>query len=469
MEKRVEYDSLGEMMVPVNAYYGSQTVRAAENFPITGHRVHNQLIQALAMVKKATTATNMELGLLEEKIGKAMLEASEEIMAGQHLDHFIVDPIQGGAGTSINMNMNEVLANRASEILGAERGKYELVHPNNHANMGQSTNDAVPTAIRIGALTLLEKLIDNYEKMRETVLAKAKEFDDVLKMGRTHLQDAIPIRLGQEFKAYAGALGRDIERFKETSKGLYTINLGATAVGTGLNADKDYVQKVAVKLKDISGLELKQACDLVDCTQNADVLVNVSSALRTAAVSLCKIANDLRLLASGPRVGFFEINLPPMQPGSSIMPGKVNPVIAEVMNQISFQVQGNDLTVALAAQAGQLELNVMLPVLTYNLYQSIEILTQAAEIFTRKCFAGITANRERCLELVNNSLGIITAIVPHVGYEAATKIAKKSLQTGQPVREAILEEGLMTEGDLDKVLNPFEMTEPGIAGKELLK
>ncbi len=468
MGVRVEQDSLGKMNVPEGAYYGSQTVRARENFPITGYRVHQGLIEALALVKKAALAVNVRLGMLDKEIGAALIQAAEEVAQGKFYDQFIVDPIQGGAGTSINMNMNEVLANRALEIMGKAKGDYKIIHPNNHVNMGQSTNDAVPTAIRIGALSLLQKTIKQYEELKEALRDKAAEFDDVLKMGRTHLQDAIPIRLGQEFAAYAQAIGRDIERFKEASKGLLTINLGATAVGTGLNADKDYVYNVATELCEVTGLELQQATDLVDATQNADILVNLSCALRTAAVSLCKIANDLRLLASGPRVGFFEINLPPVQPGSSIMPGKVNPVIAEVMNQISFQVQGNDLTVGLAAQAGQLELNVMLPVLTFNLYQSMEIIGQGAEILAERCIRGITANKERCLELVEGSLGIITAICPHVGYEEATRIAKKCLESNLPVREVLLAEGILTETELDIILDPKEMTEPGIAGKELL-
>lgn len=469
MKQRVERDSLGERLIPSKAYYGCQTLRAADNFPITGDRVHPQLIQAVAMVKKAAFLVNMELGMLEEKKGNALVSAAEEIMEGQLHDEFIVDPIQGGAGTSINMNMNEVLANRALEIIGSEKGNYKLIHPNNHANMGQSTNDVLPTAVRLGAINLLDRVISRYGEMVKVLEEKAQEFDDVIKMGRTHLQDAVPIRLGQEFQSFADAAKRDLQRFAEAQKGLRIVNLGATAIGTGLNADREYVRKVTIKLSEIAGQDLKQAANLVDATQNHDQLAELSGALRTASLNLNKVASDLRLMASGPRAGLFEITIPPAQPGSSIMPGKVNPVIPEVVSQVAFQIQGNDLAVSMAVQSGQLDLNAMMPILVFNLYQSLDIIAQAATVFSRKCLQGIEANKERCRRMVEESLGIITAINPHVGYEAATRIVQKSLATGKTLREIVLEEGLLTAEELDIILNPQEMTRPGIAGKELLE
>ncbi len=469
MEERTEFDDLGELKIPANAYYGVQTKRAAENFPITGYPVHSALIKALGVVKKAAIAVNMELDMIEEKKGRALLQAAQEIIDGGFQDQFIVDTIQGGAGTSFNMNMNEVLANRALEILEEPRGKYQVIHPNNHVNMGQSTNDVVPTAIRLGAIKLLDKLMEEFRNLIHTLKEKSKEFDDVIKMGRTHLQDAIPIRLGQELKAYSAALERDVERMTDARRDLMTVNLGATAIGTGLNAHQEYVKIVTRKLRELTELDMKQAENLVDATQNQDELVQLSGCLRTAAVNLCKMANDLRLLASGPRAGFSEINLPAVQPGSSIMPGKVNPVIPEVINQISFQVQGNDHTVALAGQAGQLELNVMMPVLVFNLYQSLDIMVYGAKIFNEKCLQGITPNRERCLQMVEESLGIITAISPHIGYEAASRVAKKALDTGKSLRQILLEEGMLTSEELNIILDPMEMTEPGIAGRELLR
>lgn len=468
MQTRKEYDSIGELDVPVDAYYGVQTVRAAANFPITGFQIHSALITALAMVKKASAEVNVEVGVLSKKIGKAIVEACDEIMAGKFHDEIIVDPIQGGAGTSVNMNINEVIANRALELIGMEKGQYVYIHPNNHVNMGQSTNDVVPTAIRIATLNLLQEAMQEFGHLEQTLQNKAKEFDRVLKMGRTHLQDAIPIRLGQEFGAYAAVVGRDLKRLARTRENLKVINLGATAVGTGLNADQQYVRVVTQRLSEITNLDLYQGEDLVDATQNTDVLVEVSSALKGAALNLSKIANDLRLMASGPKCGFNEISLPSMQPGSSIMPGKVNPVMAEVVNQVAFQVMGNDLTICMASEAGQLELNVMGPVLVFNLLQSIDILKNVVEIFREKCVSGIQANVKRCHDLVENSVGIITAINPHVGYETASRIAKKAIESGRPVREIVLDEGVLSAKELDIILNAFEMTQPGIAGKQLL-
>lgn len=468
MVMRKEHDSIGSKEVPKDAYYGVQTARASENFRITNLKVHPALIENLALVKKAAARVNRDVGILENDKAFAIITAAEEIVEGSFKDQFIVDAVQGGAGTSINMNMNEVLANRAIEILGQEKGNYELVHPNNHVNMGQSTNDVIPTAVRITMIKLLQESLVELENFKDALMDKSEEFDDVIKMGRTQLQDAVPIRLGQEFKAYADAIKRDIRRIAETIDDLRVINLGATAVGTGLNADLAYVENVTYELSEISGLELSQAEDLVDATQNVDALVEVSSALKTCAVNLSKIANDLRLLSSGPRTGFNEINLPAVQPGSSIMPGKVNPVIPEVVNQIAFQIIGNDTTINMAAEAGQLELNVMMPILIFDLIQSVEMLKNGAKTFTEKCIIGITANRERCKAMVDNSVGIITAINPHVGYEVAARIAKEALNSGRSVKEIILEEDILTEAELDEILNAFEMTEPGIAGKKLL-
>ncbi|MFW6381542.1 MAG: aspartate ammonia-lyase, partial [Bacillota bacterium] len=379
----------------------------------------------------------------------------------------IVDSIQGGAGTSLNMNMNEVLANRALEIVGGVKGDYIQIHPNNHVNMGQSTNDVLPTSVRIAVIGLLAEAEQVLQELSRALREKAREFDHILKMGRTQLQDAVPIRLGQEFSAYSGAIERDLKRIRQTVDDLKQVNIGATAIGTGLNADLKYVDNITDRLRELTGLDLKQAEDLVDATQNVDALVEVSSALKTCAINLSKISSDLRLLSSGPRTGINEINLPPVQPGSSIMPGKVNPVIPEVVNQISYQIIGNDTTITMAAEAGQLELNVMLPLLSHNLFQSIDILINGVRTFVRNAVRGITANEERCRELVDRSVSIITAINPHVGYETAARIAKKALDTGKPVREIILEEGVLTPGELERILNPYEMTEPGIAGKDL--
>ncbi|HHY27673.1 MAG TPA: aspartate ammonia-lyase [Desulfitobacterium dehalogenans] len=466
---RKEKDLLGIMEVPEDVYYGIQTLRAIENFPITGYRAHHELIRALGLVKAAAAQANMDIGSLNRVVGESVIKASMEVAEGVFNDHFVVDVIQGGAGTSINMNANEVIANRAIEILGGQKGDYSRVHPNVHVNMAQSTNDVFPTAIRIACLNVADDLLYALNELKGAFQEKAKEFDGVIKMGRTHLQDAVPIRLGQEFAAYAQMLKRDIRRIDEASRSLHIVNMGATAVGTGLNADPVYIERVSENLKKITGLPLLRADNLVDATQNTDAFLEVSGALKTLAVNLSKIANDLRLMASGPRTGFGEINLPAMQPGSSIMPGKVNPVMAEVVNQVSFQVQGNDFTIALACGAGQLELNVMEPVVVFNLLQSLDILRNVIKVFKERCVDGITANVERCRDLVENSVGVVTAINPHVGYEVASRIAKEAIVTGRPVREIVLERGLLTPEELDIILNPYEMTEPGISGSELLK
>ncbi|MDP4162879.1 MAG: aspartate ammonia-lyase [Bacillota bacterium] len=467
-EFRIEKDFLGEKQVPIHAYYGVQTLRAVENFPITGYRIETSLIKAMAIVKKAAALANHEIGQMEEKIASAIIMASEEVIDGKWNEQFIVDPIQGGAGTSINMNTNEVIANRALQLIGEKLGNYHVISPNSHVNMAQSTNDAFPTAIHIAVLFSVEGLLSVMEELHKAFEQKALDFNDVIKMGRTHLQDAVPIRLGQEFEAYARVLKRDIERVRQSRQHLYEVNMGATAVGTGLNAEPRYIEKVVSNLADISGLPLKKADHLVDATQNTDCYLEVSAALKVCMMNMSKVANDLRMMASGPRTGLGEIKLPERQPGSSIMPGKVNPVMAEVLNQVAFQVIGNDHTICLASEAGQFELNVMEPVLVFNLLQSIKIMTNVFTVFRKYCLEGIEANRERMEQYVNNSVGIITAINPHVGYETAAAIAKEAIETGKSVRELCLEKKVLTEEELDIILHPYEMTDPGIAGRELM-
>jgi aspartate ammonia-lyase len=465
---RIEKDFLGEKEVPLYAYYGVQTLRAVENFPITGYRIHESLISAMAIVKKAAALANMETGQLNTRIGNAIVTATEEIINGKLHDQFIVDPIQGGAGTSINMNTNEVIANRGLEILGEQKGNYFQLSPNTHVNMAQSTNDSFPTGIHIAVLSMLEKLLTTIQELHDTFGDKAKEFDHVIKMGRTHLQDAVPIRLGQEFEAYRRVLSRDIKRIQQSRQHLYEVNMGATAVGTGLNADPRYIKSVVKHLADISGFPLVGAEDLVDATQNTDSYTEVSAALKVCMMNMSKVANDLRLMASGPRVGLGELQLPARQPGSSIMPGKVNPVMAEVINQVAFQVIGNDHTICLASEAGQLELNVMEPVLVFNLLQSINIMNNAFRVFREYCIIGITANTEKMKEYVDKSVGIITAVNPHLGYETAARIAREAILSGKSVRELCLYYNVLTEEELDLILDPYEMTHPGIAGASLL-
>lgn len=468
-EFRVENDFLGSKQVDKNAYYGIQTLRAVENFPITGYRVHKELIKAMGIVKKAAALANMEVGRLYRGLGEAVVKASEEIIEGYWHEQFIVDPIQGGAGTSLNMNANEVIANRALELMGHEKGDYRHLSPNSHVNMAQSTNDAFPTAIHIATLSLLEQLLVTMRRMHDVFEVKALEFDPVIKMGRTHLQDAVPIRLGQEFEAYRRVLERDIKRIEHTRHHLYEVNMGATAVGTGLNADPRYIELVVEHLSEISGLPLVTADHLVDATQNTDAYTEVSAALKVCMMNMSKIANDLRLMASGPRSGFNEISLPARQPGSSIMPGKVNPVMAEVINQVAFQVIGNDHTICLASQAGQLELNVMEPVLVFNLIQSISIMNNSFQVFTDYCLAGIEANKEKLARDVEHSVGIITAVNPHLGYEVVSRIAREAILTGESVRELCIKYNVLTEEELNLILDPYEMTHPGIAGSVLLQ
>ncbi|MCS7462076.1 aspartate ammonia-lyase [Paenibacillus doosanensis] len=465
---RVEKDFLGSKEVPMDAYYGIQTLRAVENFPITGYRIHEELIRAMAVVKKAAATANMEISRLQPSLGQAIVRAADEILAGEWHDQFIVDPIQGGAGTSINMNANEVIANRAIELLGGTKGDYFTVSPNSHVNMAQSTNDSFPTAIHIAVLSSIDKLLVTMRELHASFTAKASEFDGVIKMGRTHLQDGVPIRLGQEFAAYARVLNRDILRIEQTRQHLYEVNMGATAVGTGLNADPRYIKRVVELLAGWTGFPLINAADLVDATQNTDAYTEVSAALKVCMINMSKVANDLRLMASGPRAGLAEIRLPARQPGSSIMPGKVNPVMCEVVNQVAFQVIGNDHTICLASEAGQLELNVMEPVLVFNLLQSLSIMNQAFHVFRVHCVDGIEANEQQCKDYVDRSIGIITALNPHLGYEVAARIAREATLTGKSVRELCLLYNVLTEEELDLILDPYEMTHPGIAGASLL-
>jgi aspartate ammonia-lyase len=468
MNFRIESDSIGTKEVPKEAYYGVQTLRAAENFKITRLKMHEDFIKSLAQIKKASAITNYEIGLLEKNIERAIVQACNEIICGKLHEEFIIDPIQGGAGTSANMNANEVISNRAIEILGGEKGDYSIVHPNDHVNMGQSTNDVIPTAGKMTILKLIPKALKQLKRLYEALQEKAIEFDDIIKMGRTQMQDAVPIRLGQEFKAYSSVIKRDILRLEKIQEEVRVVNMGGTAVGTGINADEQYLSKIVCNLSNVSEIELRQAEDLIDSTQNLDGFVAVSAAVKTCAVNLSKISNDLRLMSSGPRTGFGEINLPPKQNGSSIMPGKINPVIPEVMSQVAFNIIGNDMTITMAAEAGQLELNAFEPVIFYNLFESIETLGNGVETFVDNCICGITANRERCKNLVENSVGIITAICPHVGYKKAAGVAKTAIKTGESVRELILKQGLLKEAELNDILDTVAMTEPGISGKQML-
>jgi len=466
---RIEKDSLGEKKVPIDAYYGVQTMRAIENFPITGYRLDEAFINAMAVVKKAATRANMETGQLSQPIATAIIRAADEIIDGKFHDQFVVDPIQGGAGTSANMNMNEVLANRALELIGEKKGNYKIISPNTHVNMSQSTNDALPTAANIAIITRLDELLFEMENLQKELLFKASEFDDVIKMGRTHLQDAVPIRLGQEFKAYALMLKRDIKRVRGSRNNTYDVNIGATAVGTGLNADLEYIDRVITYLTDYTGMPIRNSADLVDGTANTDGYIEISGALKTCMLGVSKMANDLRLMSSGPHCGLGEINLPPRQPGSSIMPGKVNPVMLEVVNQVAFQVAGNDLTISMASEAGQFEINVMKPVMIFKVLESITIMKNVFNVFVKYCLNGITANKERMEEYVATSAGTIAALNPHLGYELSAQLAKEVLETHKSVKQIILEKGLLNTKELDIILNPHEMTNPGIAGKNLIQ
>jgi aspartate ammonia-lyase len=459
---RREKDLLGERDIPADRYFGVQTLRAVENFAITGIPIseYPHLVNALAAVKHAAALANRDLDLLSDEVADAIVRASAEIRGGALHDQFVVDVIQGGAGTSTNMNANEVIANRALELLGRAKGDYEAVHPNNHVNLSQSTNDVYPTSLRIAAHWGLQELDIALSGLRDAFIEKSKEFDDIVKMGRTQLQDAVPMTLGQEFHAYGVTIGEDVERLREAATLIREINMGATAIGTGINTDPRYAEIVRRHLSDVTGIELITSPDLVEATQDTGAFVQLSGVLKRVAVKLSKICNDLRLLSSGPRAGLNEINLPPMQPGSSIMPGKVNPVIPEVVNQVCFQVVGNDLTVTLAAEGGQLQLNVFEPVIAFNLFQSVDMLTQACDVLRERCVVGITANRDRIRSLLERSIGVVTALVPYIGYERASAAAREALESDRGVYELVLEKGWLTQEQLDDVLSPDAMTKP---------
>ncbi len=461
-ETRTEHDLLGDRQVPVDRFYGIQTLRALENFEITRIPISHypQFIEALACVKKAAALTNQQLGLLEPEICSAIVQACDEILAGQFQQEFVVDAIQGGAGTSTNMNANEVIANRANQILGGDLGTYDRVHPNNHVNMSQSTNDVYPTALRLALHMKLETLLTAMTALQGLFAEKGSEFADVIKMGRTQLQDAVPMTLGQEFDAYAVTIGEDVQRVMEAQALIREINMGATAIGTGLNAHPMYAALVTQKLRDLTGIPVSKAANLVEATQDTGAYVQLSGVLKRVATKLSKICNDLRLLSSGPRAGLGEINLPRMAPGSSIMPGKVNPIIPEVVNQVAYQVIGNDMAVTLAAEAGQLELNVMEPLIAYNLFFSIDMLWRACITLGERCVRGITANREVCRRNVENSIGLVTALNPVIGYEKASEIAKEALETGGSVYEIVLQKGYLSQEELEDMLKPENMTRP---------
>ena len=459
---RSEHDLLGDREVPNEVYYGVQTLRAIENFMISGVTLnfHPVIIQALAMVKMAAAKTNNELGLLSKPVTDAIVQACSEIINGKLHTHFIVDMIQGGAGTSTNMNANEVIANRALEILGYEKGEYKYCHPNNHVNLSQSTNDAYPTSVKIALILANRTLTEVLKELIQSFHNKAKEFSHIIKMGRTQLQDAVPMTMGQEFEAYAVTLGEEVERLEQNVKLFLEVNMGATAIGTGINSHPDYSKKVVSHLRDITKMEIVLANNLVEATQDTGAFVMYSSAVKRLAVKLSKICNDLRLLSSGPRTGINEINLPPMQPGSSIMPGKINPVIPEVVNQIAFKVIGNDLTVTLAAEAGQLQLNVFEPIIVESLFESIEMLKNGMMTLKQKCVDGITVNEERCRSLVENSIGLVTALNPVLGYETSTQLAKEALDKNKGVYDLVLEKKLLSKAELDDLLKPENMIKP---------
>jgi fumarate hydratase class II len=464
---RTETDSLGPVLVPEDALWGAQTQRAIDNFRVSGLKQHAIYVEATALVKRAAAEVNMDLGMLDPSLGRPIVDAANRIVQGDWHDQFVVDPFQAGAGTSHNMNANEVIANVANETLGGSRGLYEPVHPNDHVNMAQSTNDVIPTVLRIAASMSALTLLSVLEGLATTLEAKAVAFDRVLKPGRTHLQDAVPVRLGQEFGGYARAVALDLARIERTLEMVHRLGIGGTATGTGLNSHPEYHGRMVARLGELTGIAFLSAGNLFEPMQSAADMTDLSSALRTCAVTLSRIANDLRLLSSGPTTGLFEITLPSMQPGSSIMPGKVNPVMAEMLNMVCFHVMGNDLTIMTAAQAGQLELNVMTPIIAYNLLESLEILTNGVRLFTERCVMGISANEERCRELAERSIGLATALNAHIGYAAAAKVAQEAMSRGVSLRQVVLEHGYLTPDRLDQVLDAYAMTEPGIPGQEL--
>jgi aspartate ammonia-lyase len=453
MKTRTESDSIGSLEIDEGVYYGVQTLRAKQNFSITKRGVIDEFIINLAMIKKAAAISNMQAGLLQKDKADAIIQACDEVMNGKFMKYFITDQIQGGAGTSMNMNMNEVVANRANEILGGKLGAYDLVHPNDHVNMAQSTNDVIPTAGKMTTLTLLAPLYKEMEKLHAALSEKAIAFKDILKMGRTQLQDAVPMTLGNTFESYATMIERCMERIRNASKEMTVINLGGTAIGSKINASGYYEEHIVENLNKLFFVKLYQAKDLFDATENLDSFVEISGSMKALASSLSKMCNDLRLLSSGPRCGFNEINLPAMQNGSSIMPGKVNPVIPEVVTQTCYLVMGHDVTITMAAEAGQMELNAFEPVIFSQLFESIQALTGSLNTLTIHCIQGITANKEHCLELEKSSLGIVTALAPYLGYKESAHIAKKALKENKSIEDVVLEENLMSKEKLESILN----------------
>ena len=460
MKTRRELDSLGEKEVPAEAYYGIQTQRALENFPVSGIREHPDFIRAYVMIKKAAALANMEVGFLDPRIGEPIVQACDEVLEGALLDQFVVDVFQAGAGTSFNMNVNEVLANRALEIIGRPRGDYKTIGPNDHVNMAQSTNDTFPTAMHLSTLMGLEKLFRVLENLRDAFLRKGEEFAGILKSGRTHLQDALPVTLGQEFRAYASAIDRALKQLRIRREEIKEVALGGTATGTGANTHPKYRELVVRKLSEISSFDLRPASDPFEALQSHLKIAAVSSGLKELALELIRVANDLRLLSSGPTTGLAEIQLPAVQPGSSMMPGKVNPVMCECLDMIGFQIVGNDLTVSLAVQAGQLELNVMMPVIIHNVLQSIDLLVNYLPVFTTKCVEGIRANRERCTEYLEKNPSLATLLSPHIGYLAAASIAKEALERKMSVKKLVLEKGLLDKERIEEIFNPKNLLGP---------
>jgi aspartate ammonia-lyase len=464
MSTRTEKDPLGTLEVPSDALYGVQTLRAVQNFPISGLRPLEPFVIAQVWIKKAAALTHKETGRLDPKRADAIVAAADEVLSGQHREHFVVDPYQAGAGTSHNMNVNEVLANRANEILGGKRGAYTPVHPNDHVNMAQSTNDTIPTNIRLGVLWRLQPLLLAFEALRDAFAAKGQEFDDVVKAGRTHLQDAMPIRLGQEFTAYAGSIDRGLRRVRESADYLRDLGIGGSAVGTGVTVEKEYPALMNRHLRAMTGLELRLGEDRVQLMQSMGDVAGFSAMLRVLAVDLSKVVSDLRLMVMGPRTGIDEIALPAVQPGSSIMPGKINPSIPEMVNQVCYQVMGCDTTVSIAAEHGQLELNVMMPVIAHNVLLSMQILTNAATVLTERCVKGIEAHREMCAYWVERSAALATALAPQIGYAAAADISKRSVKEGVLIRELVRNEQILPPDQIDEVLDLSKMTEIGVPG-----
>lgn len=462
MATRIEKDTLGEMEVPADVYYGAQTARAVHNFPMSGLKPHPAFVWAVVIIKKCAARVNMATGRLSAEIGDAIVAAADEVLSGRLADQFVVDPFQAGAGTSHNMNVNEVLANRALELLNRQRGDFKTLHPNDHVNMGQSTNDVIPTAMRLAALEMLDPLLEALETLEQALAAKAGEFDHILKSGRTHLQDAVPIRLGQEFGAYSAAVRKNREGLEACIPALLELGIGGTAVGTGLNAEPAYITAIIEELAVATGFPVIASANLFEAMQNMDPFLALSSALRRTAVNLGRIANDLRLLSSGPRTGLDEIRLPAVQPGSSIMPGKINPSMAEMANMVCFQVMGCDQAIMLAAQAGQLELNVMMPLIAHNLTFSLGLFKNCVQKLTESCIINIVANEERCRRYLEDSLGLVTVLAPYIGYNAAAEVAKESVATGRSIREIVLSRGLMPEAELEKAMRPEHLTEPGL-------